>query len=113
VKSSDLQEFPRDAFGRVVIALASAFFGILFWSLAVAVIYGAKPDGALELMFFVAAEELFFVLALLCTCGLIWALATPRWMERALDAIVRKLLLALALFAIPLFALGIWTLSNA
>jgi hypothetical protein len=79
--------FPRDLYGRMALALASAFFGPICGVMAFASLFGARPrpwQGVLEWLFLAIAEELFLALFLFFACGLIWALATPRWMERLL-----------------------------
>jgi hypothetical protein len=102
------QLFPRDTYGRIALALASLSFGPVCWVLAIALVFGSRPGGVLEWLFLAVVEELFVALALFFACGLVWALATPRWLERLLGVVAKKLALALGLFALPLCMLGAW-----
>jgi hypothetical protein len=106
--------FPRDLYGRIALALASAFFGPICGIIAFAPMFGARPrQGVLEGMFLAIVEELFLALFLFFACGLVWALATPRRMERVLEAVTRKLMLALGLFLVPFGILAAWALFVA
>jgi hypothetical protein len=78
--------------------------------MAVALLFGARPADALEMLFLAFAEELFVALALFFACGLVWALAAPRWLEGLLEGVTRKLALALGLFMVPFTILAVWAL---
>jgi hypothetical protein len=100
------QLFPRDLYGRVALALASLSFGPICWVMAIALLLGSRPDGALEWLFLTVVEELFVALALFFAAGLVWSFAMPRWLEGLLQAIARKLAVAIGLFGVPLCILA-------
>jgi len=101
--------FPRDWYGRIALALASLCLGPASWFMVVACLPGAGPVGVMRRVILAIVEELFLALALFFTFGLVWALATPHWMESFLYGVSKKLNIALALFAISLLALAAWT----
>jgi hypothetical protein len=104
--------FPRDIYGRMALTLASLTFGPIFWLLAVVVVFGARPGpqvvGWPEWCFLAVVGELSVALALFFACGLVWAIATPRWLEQVLDVVVTKLMMALGLFVLPFLGLCVW-----
>jgi len=106
--------FPRDLYGRIALALASLFFGpISAVSLYALVFLNRPPQKLLDSLFWIICQELFLALSLFFACGLIWALATPRWLERSLHAVTQKLALALLLFMIPFGLLAFWAMFRA
>ena len=106
--------FPRDLYGRIALALASLFFGPFCWLVAFGVLFGSRrgglPNDVPGWLFLAVVEELFLSLALFFACGLVWALASPRWLERLLDAVAWKLVIALGLFLVPFCILAAWAL---
>jgi hypothetical protein len=102
------QLFPRDRYGRIALALASLSFGPICWVMAIALLLGSRPDGALEWLFLAVVEELFVALALFFAAGFVWSLATPCWLEGLLQAIAKKVAVALGLFVVPLWILAAW-----
>jgi hypothetical protein len=100
--------FARDPYGRIALALASLTFGPVSWVLTIALVFGSRPGGVLECLFLAFVEELLVSLSLFFACGLIWALATPRWLETLLGVVGKKVAIALGLFALPLCILGVW-----
>jgi hypothetical protein len=71
----------------------------------------AKPGGVLHCLILVVVEEFFLSLALFFTCGLIWSLAMPAWLERLLEKVAKRLAIALAIFAVSLSILAGWALA--
>jgi hypothetical protein len=104
------QLFPRDLYGRIALALASLFFGPICGIMAFALLFGARPQGVLVGLFLAVIEELFVALSLFFACGLVWALATPRWLEKLLKPVCTKLVFALGLVIVPLCILAAWAL---
>ena len=104
------QLFPRDPYGRIALALASLSFGPVCWVMALALLFGSRPNDVLEWLFLAVVEELFVALALFFACGLVWALATPRWLETLLEVVAKKVAIALGFFALPLSILAVWAL---
>jgi hypothetical protein len=102
--------FPRDVYGRIALALASVILGPVFGFLAVVCLFAEARPNVLGRLFLLIFEELFIALSIFFACGLIWAMATPRWMECVLTAIVGKLAIALGLFAIPAGLFAAWVL---
>jgi hypothetical protein len=104
--------FPRDFYGRIALALGSLTLGPVCWFLAIVLLLGGKPDGILGWLVLAVVEELFLALALFFTCGLIWSLATPQWLEPLLAGVAGRLGIALGLFAIPLCILAAVALAG-
>jgi len=100
--------FPRDLYGRLALGIASLFFVPVATFLAFAMLFWARPQGVLGWLIVGTAAELFMALALFFTCGLIWAMATPRWLERFLDSVTEKLAISLLLFILPLASVAVW-----
>ena len=95
--------FPSDLYGRIALGLASLIFGPMFGIGALA-LFNMRPQGVLDWILVLTAEELLIALSLFFACDLIWALAKPRWMEQFLNVITRKLFIAVLLFMVPFIA---------
>jgi hypothetical protein len=104
------QLFPRDLYGHIALALASLCFGPVCWAMAIALLFGSRPGGVPDRLFLTVVEELVVALSLFFACGLVWALATPRRLERLFGAVAKNLAVALGLLALPLGILGAWAL---
>jgi hypothetical protein len=103
--------FPSDPYGRIALGLASLTFGPVCWVMALALLLGHWPGDVGAWLLLAFAEQLFAALSLFFACGLIWALATPRWLEGLLLVVAQKVAVALGLFALPLCALAAWALT--
>ena len=102
--------FPRDLYGRLSLGIASLFFGPLGAVGAFTFLVRARPKGITERLAFIVVGELFVAMALFFGCGLLWALATPQWLERLLAPVAKRLAIALALFSIPFGIMALWAL---
>jgi hypothetical protein len=102
--------FPRDLFGRIGLALASLFFAPLGILGAYLFIVQGHPKGIVAKLTNIVVGELFLTMAFYFICGLVWALATPQWLERILPAVTQKFLLAMIVFIVPFSLLAIWVL---
>jgi uncharacterized membrane protein len=58
----------------------------------------------------VATGDLFIAMALFFATALIWAAATPRWLERLQSAASKRLVFALFAFILAASAIAAWTL---
>jgi len=91
--------FPRSAFGRIVLGLASFFCAPFFCLTAIKFIVVRKwPDDWLGWLYYLLVEELLLALATYFTCGLIWAVAMPRWLEKLKEASAKRLGFAIRLY---------------
>lgn len=98
--------FPRDLYGRIALGLASLTLGPAFAVAAVAIAVGRPPGaGFWWWALWAVLGEVFLALTLFFACGLVWALATPRWLERRRRGVVLKLAMALLLGLIPFVAM--------
>lgn len=102
--------FPRDPYGRIALFIASTFFVPVFGSAAYMFLFTAKPHSVAEWVCCKFLGELFAVATLFFLCGFIWALATPHWLERLLESVAKKFILAVALFMVPFGVMAIWAL---
>lgn len=97
--------FPRDVYGRIALAIASLSFGPVCWLMAIDLLFGSLPDGPLEWLFLAAVEQVIVTLGLYFACGLVWALAKPRWLERLLERVTKKVtVVALGLLCVLFLA---------
>ena len=103
--------FPEDATGRVALGIAAAFFlpvcaMYLFssWFLA------PRPRDWLGWVFAFLCQELFIALFQFFACGLLWAIATPRFLRPLLSRSADRLSLALFLFSLPAAVVAICVL---
>ena len=102
--------FPRDPHGRLALAIASLFFLPLGTIGAYTFLCRAQPKGIMERLTSFALVDLSVSMVLFFGCGLIWALATPRWLERLLICIAKRLVIAMALFMLPFGMMALWAL---
>jgi len=103
--------FPRDICGRLALGIASAFLAPIFGFVLFAIALNPDLRRTFEGWLWMAIiEEMVLALFLFFSCGLIWALAMPRWLERCLDSAMRKLTIALMLFWIPYSIVALWSL---
>lgn len=101
--------FPRDRLGRVALALVSVVLGPVCGAMAIALVFGERPiPSALGWLLWAILEEIALALALYFACALIWAIATPRWLERRLPGVARTVAIVMALAAAALLSLMIW-----
>jgi hypothetical protein len=105
--------FPRDLYGRLALGIASVFFFPLSCFIVVAILTRPPPQSLAEWLALAIVGQVFFAMALFFGGGLIWALATPRWLEGFLELAASRLLLALLLFMLPFGCLAIWSLFFA
>jgi hypothetical protein len=70
----------------------------------------ARAQGLFEWLVQKVAGQLFLAMALFFLCGLIWAVAVPRWLEAFLASVSQRLVLALGVFFVPFAILAIWAL---
>lgn len=104
--------FPRDICGRIALGVASAFFVPVSGWVLIAIALNTELHRTVETWIWATlVSELAISLLLFFGCGLIWALATPRWLEKFLHGATRKLALALFLFWTPFAVLSIWSLG--
>jgi hypothetical protein len=86
--------FPRDLFGRIALGLVSLLFtpisGAFVW-VSLFSIGGGNADWWSRLLITEIALA-FFVWSVV---GLIWAIATPRWLESALPRVALRLMIAI------------------
>ena len=105
--------FPRDGYGRIALGLSSITLGPfsvgLFWLAAYGEFFGGHHGWLARLTLF-ALGEMGFALTLFFTCGLIWAIATPRWLERARHVAIIKLWIASTILSIaaPTFFISLF-----
>jgi len=104
--------FPRDLFGRLALGIASLFFVTLGTMGAYTFLVRARPNGIVEKLTFILVGELFVAMALFFGCGLVWAVATPRWLESLLAPVAKRLMIALAVFVIPFGIVALWALMT-
>jgi hypothetical protein len=104
--------FPHDILGRLALLLSSILFVPIGGMGAYMFLVKARPQGWAEWLMIRAAGNLLLALALFFTCGFIWAMTTPRWLENLLQPVARRLVLALAAFAIPFGVMTFWALLN-
>jgi hypothetical protein len=102
--------FPRDLYGRLALGLASLVLFPVGAFGAGALMLGRAPGNVQEWLIFAIAEELFVAWTVFFGCGLIWAVATPRWLENCLESVAKRLSMALALVMVPFGLLVLWTL---
>ncbi len=103
--------FPRDVCGRLALGIASAFFVPLSCFILIAIALNTELHRTVETWIWATlVSELALALLIFFGCGLIWALATPRWLEKFLHGATKKIAVALFLFIMPFSVLGIWSL---
>jgi len=103
--------FPRDLYGRIALALASLTLGPLFGFFSVAMLFRPKIQRpALEEWFIVSLEAFCLALAVFFACGFVWAVATPRRLERILEHVVAHLGITMCLFWIPFAIAAMWAM---
>lgn len=93
--------FPRNSYGRIALALSGAFFlPVSLFPLILFLFHAPAPQGAFAWFFRVLLTEFFTALFLFSFVCLIWAAATPQWLERMLQQIASKLTVAIGLLAL-------------
>ena len=101
--------FPRDIPGRIALALIGLLFAPISGSLLVAMLFspeGQNADGWVRLLV-VEVALAFFTFSI---AALIWAVATPCWLESALPRVARNVAIALFVGFLPFAIVGIWAL---
>ena len=97
---------PRDIYGRIALGLLSALFlplsGCVVWWMLRAYLLGPAPapktiEQWLMLLF---VETFFTALFAVSAGGLLWAIALPHWIERAISGYVLKLVIATFCFCL-------------
>jgi hypothetical protein len=90
--------FPRDLYGRLALGIASLLLCPLGTLGAVSCFFGAGPRGLDHWLVRAMAGELCVAFALFFGSGLVWAVATPNWLENLLEPVAKKMAIALFLF---------------
>src|SRR5689334_8277403 len=96
--------FPRDLYGRIALGIASLVLAPVGAAMFVALLTRPRPRGVTEWLVVAVASELSLALAIFFVCGLVWAVATPKWLEASLERVARRLTVALFLFMVPFTA---------
>src|SRR3954470_963180 len=102
--------FPRDWRGRVALAISSLFFLPVSVMGAYMFFVHARPKRLLDQFIVVVTADLFFAMALFFATALIWAAATPRWLERLQAGVSKRLVIALFSLVLTASAIAAWTL---
>lgn len=105
---------PRDVYGRIALGLMSALFipisGCVVWWMLRAYLLGPvpTPKTIAEWLVLLFVETFFTSLLAVSTGGLLWAIATPSRIERALGGYVLKLMMATLSFSLVGLAFVLW-----
>ena len=83
----------------------SLFWGPIATIGAVTAVLEGRPKNVADWLILTAFEELCVAIALYCGCGIIWAVATPRRMEKLAEPVGKRLVIALAVVLVPFAAL--------
>lgn len=102
--------FPRDFYGRVSLGLTGVVISPCAGFMSLVLLQRETPREWEPWFYMLVAQEFFLALFLYFSCSLIWALATPAWMEKILLAVHKRMGIALALFALPLCIGFLWHL---
>src|SRR4051812_9091536 len=73
---------PRDCLGRIALIISGVFFAPLMLGAALMVLDSIPGKKVWETICLAAAADVLLGLALFFLCGLVWAIFTPRWIER-------------------------------
>jgi hypothetical protein len=102
------RKLPRDPGERfslgVVSLIMAGFAGFIIFVL---LITEFPPFGWLVSIMLFVTHELMFGILVFFGLLLIWAVATPRWVERVFDMAWKKLWILIALAILPLIALAV------
>ncbi|MBI5758542.1 MAG: hypothetical protein HZA46_08500 [Planctomycetales bacterium] len=101
--------FPRDVLGRIALALIALLFGPISGAFLFAMLFvqnRQNPDRWVRLVI-VEVALAFFTFSVV---GLIWAIATPRWLESALPRVAARLGIAIGIGFIPFAIVALWAL---
>ncbi|MDA1051542.1 MAG: hypothetical protein O3C40_13820 [Planctomycetota bacterium] len=114
VRESVVNMLPRDVYGRIALGLLSALFlplsGCVVWWMLRASLLGPAPapQTAEEWLFLLFVETFFTALFAVSAGGVLWAIATPNWVERAISSYVLKLVFAVFCFCLVGMVLVFW-----
>jgi len=93
---------PRNISTRLGIAFFAAPLGIFSAFTLLAVLLQPKPPpGVFFAAVFLALAELMLAATVVSALAFLWAIATPRWVERVFEAAWKKLLFAILVSLIP------------
>jgi len=106
------QFFPRDFPDRVVLGTGSSALGAASVVCAWMCFFHTRPKLLGERIFVAASGELLVALSLFFVVGLIWAVATPRWLERFLSLVFGHLVISFLVFLVPFGVALICGLAN-
>ena len=93
--------FPRNRYGRIALTLSGTFFlAVSIFPLILFLFHAPVPQGAFAWLFRILLTEFFTALLLFSLASLIWAAATPQWLESMLQKIASKIAVAIGLLAL-------------
>lgn len=97
---------PQDVYGRIALGLLSTLFlpisGCVMWWMVRSYLLGPAPNPrTLEQWLFLLFVETFFTaLFAVSVGGVLWAIAKPAWVARAINSFVMKLVFSTLRFSL-------------